>query len=505
MIRVRAPEIPAQFDWLNAEQPALSLKALRGYVILLEFWTYGCINCLHVIPDLKYLEQKYGDRLIVIGVHTAKFDHENHPDSIQQAVLRYGISHPVVIDRDRHLWDQYTVKAYPTVVVIDPQGYIAGTIVGEGQRQRLETLIQQVLHAHDGKEMLPDASLQLTLQPPQTPPLSPLAFPGKVITDEESHLLCIADTGHHRLVITTLDGALKAVIGTGEAGRLDGAWAVAQFAAPQGMAFDRQKQVLYVADTGNHQLRCVDLSAQTVSTIAGTGSQSQWLFPHGGKALDLDLNSPWDVVQREDRLYVAMAGSHQIWVMDLLEHTLQTWMGTGAEFCVDGSPEVAAFAQPSGLAMHTDEIFVADSEVSSIRGVAIQNVPVARTVCGSGQLFDFGDRDGIGSVVRLQHCLGIVYAAGFLWVADTYNHKIKQINPTTGECLTIAGSGISDLRNGTGIDTAFAEPSGVTYARQHLFVADTNNHAVRQIHLKSLEVSTLEIPTLCSPYVCLPA
>ncbi|MBD2463738.1 redoxin domain-containing protein [Oscillatoria sp. FACHB-1407] len=508
MVRVRAPEIPKHLDWLNSDwlnvaQPGLSLKALRGYVVLLDFWTYGCINCLHIIPDLKFLEQKYGDRLVILGVHTAKFDHENNRDSVQQAILRYGVPHPVVIDRDRHLWDQYAVRAYPTIVVIDPKGYVVRTIVGEGQRQVLDDLIQQVLDEHDSKS-LNVVPLPLPSEPSPSLILSPLAFPGKVIADEASDRLFIADTGHHRLVITTLDGSLKAVIGTGEAGSTNGDWSVAQFSAPQGMAFDRQQQVLYVADTGNHQLRCVDLRDQTVKAIAGTGVQSRWLFPHGGQALEVDLNSPWDVVQIENQLYIAMAGSHQIWVMDLLEHTIQTWSGTGAEFCADGSPEVAAFAQPSGLATDSEELFVADSESSSIRGVKVAPVPIARTVCGSGQLFGFGDRDGAGSDVRLQHCLGVVYAEGYLWIADTYNHKVKQVNPTTNECKTVAGGGIPGFQDELGIDATFAEPSGLTYARQHLYVADTNNHVIRHIQLNSLEVSTLPIPDLCSPYVCLP-
>jgi hypothetical protein len=221
--------------------------------------------------------------------------------------------------------------------------------------------------------------------------------------------------------------------------------------------------------------------------------------------LEVNLNSPWDVAQVENKLYVAMAGSHQIWVMDLLEQTMQTWIGTGAEFCADGSPEVAAFAQPSGLATDSQELFVADSEASSIRGITITPVPIAQTICGSGQLFDFGDRDGFAFEARLQHCLGVAYANGDVWIADTYNHKIKRVNPTTGQCETIAGMGIAGFQDGVGMQATFAEPSGLTFANPYLYVADTNNHAIRRLHIDSLEVSTLLIPDLCSPYVCLPA
>jgi thiol-disulfide isomerase/thioredoxin len=503
MVRVRAPELPQNFPWLNCDRP-LTLKHLRGRVVILDFWTYGCINCLHVIPGLTYLGQKYADHLVVIGVHTAKFDQEQNPESIQQAIWRYGILHPVVVDRDRRIWEQYAVRAWPTFVVIDPQGYVVATVSGEGQRQILDDLIQQLIEEQAGKGTLDDELLRLTLEPSQTLLTSPLAFPGKVLADEPSDSLFIADTGHHRLVITSLNGTVKAVIGTGKAGWTDGDWLKARFSAPQGMAYDRQRQVLYVADTGNHLLRQLDLQQQRVTCLAGSGTQSRSLFPQGGKAAEIALNSPWDLVPVGDALYVAMAGAHQIWLIDLAQGTAQTLIGTGAEFCVDGSPEVAAFAQPSGITGNGSELFVADSESSSIRAIMLKPAPIARTICGSGQLFEFGDLDGFGLHARLQHCLGVVYAQGYLWVADTYNHRIKRVHPTTGECRTVCGSGNAGFRDGIGRDAWFAEPSGITVADRYLFVADTNNHAIRRINLTSLEVNTLQFPALCAPSVCAP-
>ncbi|MGA7932975.1 MAG: thioredoxin-like domain-containing protein [Kovacikia sp.] len=503
MARVRAPEFPQNLPWLNGNHP-LSLKLLRGRIVLLDFWTYGCINCLHGIPDLQYLEQKYGDRLVVLGVHTAKFAQEQNPESVQQAIQRYGICHPVVVDRDRTLWDQYAVRAWPTFVVIDPQGYVVATISGEGQRPLLDDLIQQLIAEQANNGTLNQEQLRLTLEPSQALLTSPLAFPGKVLADAGDDSLFIADTGHNRIVITSLDGTLKTVIGTGEAGWVDGAWTNARFSAPQGMAYDRQQQILYVADTGNHRLRQINLRQQQVISLAGTGTQNRSLFPQGGQASEIALNSPWDLVQVGEVLYVAMAGSHQIWMMDLLRGTIQTLIGTGAEFCVDGPPDRAAFAQPSGITAIGHHLFIADSESSTIRAVALKPQPTARTVCGSGQLFEFGDRDGVGSDVRLQHCSGIVYADGHLWVADTYNHKIKRIHPTIGECQTICGNGNAGFQDAVGSDAWFAEPSGLTHADRELFVADTNNHAIRRIDLDSLEVTTLEFPTLCSPFACLP-
>ncbi|MBD0268117.1 MAG: redoxin domain-containing protein, partial [Cyanobacteria bacterium Co-bin8] len=323
-MRVRAPELPQAGPWLNTLQP-LSLKELRGQVVILDFWTYGCINCLHILPDLQFLEQTYAPHLVVIGVHTAKFEHERSVASVESAIARYQIHHPVLVDCDRTLWDQYAVRAWPTFVVIDPQGYVVATLAGEGQRPTLEALVQQLITSQsDGTAVGPAAPL---LAPPSAL-LTPLAFPGKVLADPQSDTLFIADSGHHRIVITRLDGTLVAVVGSGQAGWRDGEGQTAQFSSPQGMALDSQQQRLYLADTGNHQLRQIDLVSLQVSTLAGTGAQSRVLFPHGGKALETDLNSPWDLVQVGKTLYIAMAGSHQIWQLNLTQGTAQTLIGT---------------------------------------------------------------------------------------------------------------------------------------------------------------------------------
>ncbi|MEH2188728.1 MAG: thioredoxin-like domain-containing protein [Nostoc sp.] len=498
--RVRAPELPQNYFWLNTDKP-LSLKELKGRVVILDFWTYCCINCLHILPNLKYLEQKYKDSLTIIGVHSAKFKNEKETENIRQAILRYDIEHSVVVDKGFRIWEEYAVRAWPTLIIIDPEGYVIGQISGEGNRDTLDELIQKLIQQHQEKDTINFQEISLTLEKQRQPLLTPLAFPGKVLATPMG--LFIADSGHHRLVVSSFDGEILHLIGTGKSGLTDGSFSEAQFFAPQGMAFDAENQILYVADTENHSLRRVDLKRQIVETIAGIGEQSRNIHPHGGAGLETALNSPWDLVKVGNILFIAMAGPHQIWQMDLETGIIKTYAGTGAEACIDGSLTESAFAQPSGITHNGQELYIADSEVSSIRGVGIVEPYQVRTVCGSGGLFGFGDVDGQGEDVRLQHCLGVEYAQNFLWVADTYNHKIKLVSPS-GNCQTVLGDSSAGLQDGQGKNTRFFEPSGLSATDSYLYIADTNNHVIRCVDLNTFEVTTLEFIGLCAPDICIP-
>ncbi len=499
--RVRAPELPQNFPWLNTEKP-LSLQKLRGRVIILDFWTYCCINCLHVLPDLKYLEHKYKDSLTVIGVHSAKFDNEKEIDNIRQAILRYDIEHPVLIDSDFKVWENYAVRAWPTLMVIDPEGYVVHYVSGEGHRNILDQVIEKLIYQHQEKGTINFQELQIILEKQQQPLITPLAFPGKVLATTAG--LFIADFGHHRIVMSTFNGEVLNIIGSGILGLRDGSFDEAQFFAPQGMTFDAENQMLYIADTENHAVRRVDLLHQVVETIAGTGEQSRSIQPHSGVSTQTALNSPWDLQKVRNSLFIAMAGSHQIWEMNLEDNIVKTYAGTGAEACVDGKLTESAFAQPSGITTDGKELYIADSEISSIRGVGIVEPKLVRTICGSGALFGFGDVDGQGTDVRLQHCLGVEYAQNFLWIADSYNHKIKLVSPHTGNCQTVLGDGTAGLQDGQGKNSSFYEPSGLSIMGSHLYIADTNNHAIRHVDLNTWIVKTLQFTGLCAPNVCVP-
>jgi thiol-disulfide isomerase/thioredoxin len=489
-IRVRAPEITGGRGWLNTSKP-LSVAALKGKVVLLDFWTYGCINCIHIIPDLKKLEEKYANQLVVIGVHSAKFENEKETENIRRIILRYEIEHPVYNDADFKVWQSYGVRAWPTQVLIDPAGYVIGATSGEGKYELLDATIAKTVDEFRKRGELNEEPLKLTLERAKIGDL-PLAFPGKVLADAKGDRLFIADSNHNRIVITKLNGQMIEIVGNGERGAADGSFDKASLYRPQGMALDGDS--LYVADTENHLIRRIDLKGRTVTTIAGTGKQSRDYFKQG-PAREIALNSPWDLQLVGRTLYIAMAGPHQIWKLDLEKGEVSTFAGSGNEARTDGPLLDAGFAQPSGLATDGKILFVADSESNIIRAIDLTTGQV-KTVVG-GNLFDFGDVDGRGDDVRLQHPLGLFALDGKLLIADTYNHKIKQLDPSERSVKTLFGNGNPGQMDGN--SPSFYEPGGLSVAGNRLFVADTNNHAIRVVDLKTKEISTLRIEGLETP------
>lgn len=488
--RVRAPEIEGGRGWLNTDKP-LSLAALKGKVVLLDFWTYGCINCIHIIPDLKKLETKYANQLVVIGVHSAKFQNEKETENIRRIILRYEIEHPVYNDSEFEVWQSYGVRAWPTQVLIDPAGYVVGSVSGEGNYDIIDQTIAKVADEFRKRGELNEQPLKLVLERAKVGDL-PLAFPGKVLADGPNNRLFIADSNHNRIVVTKLDGTLVDTIGSSEAGATDGPFDRATFHRPQGLALSGDS--LYVADTENHLIRRVDLKTRNVETVAGTGKQTLEYFK-SGPARSVALSSPWDLQLVGQTLYIAMAGPHQIWRLDLATNEVSTYAGSGREARKDGPLLEAGFAQPSGITASNGNLFVSDAESNIIREIDLQQGQVD-TIAG-GDLFDFGDVDASGDAVRLQHPLGIVSFGDKLLIADTYNHKIKELDPKTGTVRTRFGTGKPGQTDGS--SPSFYEPGGLSIANNKIYVADTNNHAIRVIDLKTRQAATLRLTGLTPP------
>lgn len=486
--RSPAPEFPPGLDWINTDKP-LTLEALRGKVVLLDFWTYGCINCIHVIPELSALEEKYADELVVIGVHSAKFYNEAETGNIRMIAERYGRTHPIVNDADFSVWRAYGVRAWPTFVLVDPEGNILGRHEGEGVLRAFDATIAGTVRTFEERGTLDRARLEL-VSSATTPPRTPLRFPGGVLADPAGGRLFIADSGHNRLVVSDLRGRVLEVIGDGEPRLHDGGFQDASFNAPQGLTLASATS-LFVADTGNHSVRLVDLERRSVTTVAGNGSQ-EYLFGRKSVPAAGGLNSPWDVQWLDGQLYIAMAGQHQVWKLEPGAGTVLLHAGSGREELRDGPALTAGLNQPSGLATDGRSLYVADSEASAVRLLDPGEGGDLTTLVGAG-LFDFGDVDGVGPAVRLQHPKDVAYADGVLYVADTYNHKVKRIDPETRESSTLFGSGTAGWQDGTGHGAQFYEPGGVSLFGRALYVADTNNHAVRVANLDSLVVRTLEL------------
>ncbi len=498
--KIPAPELDGGIAWLNTGGPLSLKKDLKGKIVILDFWTLCCINCLHIIPDLAKLEKKYANELVVIGVHSPKFENEKVTASIRKAILRYQVEHPVVNDADHVIWDKYEVDAWPTMVLIDPEGNLVGFTSGEGNYELLDVVIAKLIEEHKKKKTLNDKPIRFDLAKYRESGDTPLFFPGKVVADEKGKRLFIADSTHHRIVVTDLQGNKIVVIGTGTPGKTDGAFDKAQFDDPQGMCVSGD--TVYLADRKNHLIRLIDMKAKTVSTVVGNGEQDhdidsrRLVIPVPAK--EIGLNSPWDVLLEGDTLYVAMAGHHQIWTYDLKDKKIAPFAGSGRETLTDGLLRKAAFAQPSGLATDGKSLFVADSETSSLRKVPLTADPEARVTTLVGRaLFTFGDRDGLGqdggedsgTEARMQHALGVAYHGGKVYVADTYNNKIKEYDLRTRKLTTL----VSGRPFGMFGPAVFSEPGGISYADGKLYVADTNAHRIRVLDLNTKAVTTLQL------------
>ncbi|KAG5525459.1 hypothetical protein RHGRI_031948 [Rhododendron griersonianum] len=494
------PEFPSKLDWLNTAPLKLN-RDLKGKVVLLDFWTYCCINCMHVLPDLEFLEKKYKDMpFTVVGVHSAKFDNEKDLEAIRNAILRYGITHPVVNDGDMFLWRELGVNSWPTFVIVGPNGKLLAQISGEGRRKVLMSFFN--------------------------------------LWSSES----AAD------VVTDLDGNFIIQIGsTGEEGFRDGSFEDAAFNRPQGLAYDAKKNLLYIADTENHALRVINFEDEMVGTLAGNGTKGSD-YKGGGRGttqarihtLGLShvgnhiacqsaqtfvflkpvvsvlffqlLNSPWDVCfdPVNEVVYIAMAGQHQIWEHNTLDGVTRAFSGDGYERNLNGSSSTStSFAQPSGISLSPDlkEAYIADSESSSIRALDLKTGG-SRLLAGGDpffaeNLFKFGDHDGAGSEVLLQHPLGVLCGKdGQIYIADSYNHKIKKLDPPSKRVSTVAGTGKAGFKDGMAQVAQLSEPSGIIEAQNgRLFIADTNNSVIRYLDLnkEKPELLTLELKGVQPP------
>lgn len=426
-----------------------------------------------MIPQLRDLELKYPDSLAIVGVHSGKFRAERETDRIRDAALRLGNTHPIVNDRQFRIWRGFAVNAWPTLVIINPEGRVLGMRAGEFTVEQLSPLLDAIIDAYMVDGTLDRRAIYFPIDQPVISP-GALCYPGKVELD--GNRLAIADSGNHRVIIARLssDGAratIERVIGRGTPGFRDGVEGA--FSSPQGMAFDGD--TLYVADAGNHAIRSVELGTGQIRTIAGTGRQLRTRDDQRKGA----LSSPWDLTMVGRTLHIAMTGVHQLWSLDLATNTTRVSSGTFREDIVDGQHADAALAQPMGITSDGQKLYFVDAETSAVRWSDVDPAGRVGTITGTG-LFDFGDRDGVGDSVLMQHPQGIArHPDGRLLVADSYNDSLKWVEPLRRAATTW-------LRG-------FHEPSGVACGDRAAYVADTNAHRVLRIEYSNGEPREVEI------------
>jgi DNA-binding beta-propeller fold protein YncE len=456
---------------------------------------------------LARLRERFPHELVVIGVHCGKFPSELWTAHLREAVMRHGIEHPVLNDGDFAVWQAYAVRAWPTLVLIDPEGYVAGVESGEIMAEEFAPAIERLIAEFDARGTLDRRPLDLRPESAGEP-ARPLRYPSKLLAAPGERLF-VADTGHHRVLEIALSadglsGTLRRPFGSGAPALRDGAAAEAAFNEPHGLAL--AGDTLYVADTGNHAVRAIDLRAGSVRTVAGTGAKAHRHYALGAPTAT-PLRSPWALVALEPGIvFIAMAGSHQIWAL-LQETQLGPFAGNGREALVDGGQLEASFNQPSDLAFGLGHLFVADAEAGAIRAIALSAEPQVMTLVGQG-LFEFGDVDGTGGEVRLQHPTGLAFRPedNLVYIADSYNHKVKLLDPTNGQVMTVIGSGQVGRADGRFSEAELYEPeglcaavgatgwsSGATSPSSLLYIADTNNHAVRVADLATGVLHTLAL------------
>lgn len=489
-----APAIPGDVRWFNVMRP-LTLDELKGQVVLLDFWTLGCINCQHIIPDLKRLEDEFGEKLVVIGVHSGKYATEHEDESVSEAVRRFGIEHPVINDPDFRVWETFGAHAWPTLVLIDPAGNLVGGHAGEGAYSLFQPIVQSLVDEFGEKGLLTPKPIPVSLA--GAPASAVLSYPGGVLADEATGRLYIADSGHNRILEATLDGELIRAFGSGKEGFADGAPSEAAFRQPHGLALEADGGTLFVADTRNHAVRAIDLASGQTTTIAGTGRQLQNLPAGDTPAREASLASPWDVELAGRRLLVSMAGTHQIWTVDLESGLVAVFAGTSREGIEDGPRlTMATLAQPSGMTTDGEHLYWVDPESSALRRVALDGAGDVETLVGTG-LFDYGEDDGTGKQAQLQHPQGVAFLDGAVYIADTYNHRLRIYDPVSRQVGTAAGSdrGWSDGVAGL---ARLDEPGGLAAAGGRVYIADTNNHLIRVYQPGTGVVSTLTLTNLAA-------
>ncbi len=484
-------------EWLNVVRP-LEISDLKDRIVLLDFWTYACVNCTQTIQEVRKLEEQFGSKLTVIGVHSGKFDNEKNLLQIRKAIIRNDITHPVINDSKMRIWDSFKIGAWPSFVLIDPRGNVVKTYVGEagvfGAKVGIKKLISEYKYELN-RDALPLALEKYGIDG------NILSFPTKIeyaadFSYKSHHLpaLFIANTGKNEILVTSLSGNVIAKIGSGTADFQDGNFETASFNAPQGLLYRSGK--LYVADTGNHVLREIDFKKSTVTTLIGSGQRGEAFNEKQTiEANSFDLASPTDIefFPNHENIVIANSGMHQILTYNIAKDTISVLAGSGVEGISDGKYPDNQLAQTADLVAYNRKLYFLDSETSSLR--VMDESGEVKTLIGS-DLFKFGNKNGGKSDALMQHPLGLMVDDTGVYISDSFNHVIRKYDFAAGKISNFVGS----TKNSDGGDnfgsasaTEFNQPEGVISVLNNFYVADTNNNRIVVINRGSLKSSLLDV------------
>jgi DNA-binding beta-propeller fold protein YncE/thiol-disulfide isomerase/thioredoxin len=468
-------ELPPELAWVNCEQAPL-VSAQRGKAVLLNFWCGSSIACLQQAQELAQLQQRYADGLCVLGIHTPKHLGEAEDARVAKTANRWHLRYPVANDREWILWRQLGIEAWPTAVLLDHTGKLVAIYEGQGRRAEIEAHIERILDQAAEQDL---RSFELPPRATRGEAKGALRFPTRMVASE-SHLY-LADTGFNRVLELHFDGRINRQFGSGNPGHWDARNTDAGFRDPVGLAV--WKDTLYVADTGNHAVRRVRLLTGEVETIAGNGHWGQPAAAELTQATASPLASPMDLAMSPagDRVFVAMAGLHQIWQYDLGRGVLSAWAGNGREDLVDGTGTFCSLAQPTGLAMMGDVLYVLDAATSALRSIRLSDLRVGTVIPGG--MYAGGLQDGVGGGGRMCHPCAIHAdsARKMLWIADTLNHRLRAYSLLKGELKTL------------NLNYELQAPAGVCVAQQAIWITNTDAHELLKLDLKTGRLSRLPI------------
>lgn len=476
-------------QWLNVSRP-LKISDLEDRIILLDFWSYACISCLDALPELVDMQKEFGSKLVIIGVHSAKFENEKENSTVRKAVLKHDISYPVVNDSDLKIWKSFKVKLWPTYVLINPHGSVVKTFRGETDLGKVKGEVKKLISKY--KYEIERDPLPILLEkysvignvldfPTKLEYAASLNYKGRTLP-----AIFIANTGQNNIVASTLSGDMIVKIGSGKVGFSDGSFDVAAFSAPRGLLFDNNK--LYVADTGNHALRVIDFKEMKVSTLIGSGAKGEVMEKDFNEARKTNLASPNDLEFFPDKntIVISNAGTNQILSYNLKRQTVSVLAGNGVEGDQDGKYPESSLAQTSDMSAFGHKLYFVDALSSSLR--VIDESGNVKTLIGNKS--KFGHENGDRSRALMQHPMGLNVDDTGAYISDSFNHTIRKYDFGSAQIRDLVGAKRGDE---IGAKTRFDEPDGIITVLDRFYIADTNNNRILIVSRGSLNSELLDV------------